>query len=135
MKTKIPVIIFFTAFIIGITSLTFATERMNLVKVGTVSIEKNPSVSVRFYNISVYQEGNATVIAGRFKRRGHRYISPGFIKISLIGPSGNAQEEIITVYKPRYLKRKSKFGSRFEVRLQFIAQQGSNVRLSFQRTL
>ena len=135
MKIKISVIIFFTACIIGITPLAFATERLNLLKAGTVSVEKSPSAYIRFYKIFIYQEGGMTVVKGRLKQRTQRHISPGFVKISLIEPDGNIQKEVITSHSPRHFRRHSRFGSKFEARLPYSAQQGSIVRLSFLKNL
>lgn len=136
MNTRIPVLIsMLAAFITGIATLSYASERLNLVDTRVVDVEKAQNNGVRFTKTFVYQEGDELIITGKLKRSGHHYIGSGFVNISIVGPDGNINKQLFTTLTPGYIRKNPTRGARFTVRLPFTPPHGSKVRLSYQRLL
>jgi len=125
--------------LILVTSLVFfagcASDRVNLVDRGTVSIERVPSGGIYISEVRVNQDGDELVVTGRVRRRGHSPVSLGHVDVSIISPEGKTLEQVSTYYSPRIIPSKPGHrrlhGSRFEVRLPTIPPTGSKVRVAY----
>lgn len=114
-----------------------ASDRVNLVDRGTLSIERVPSRGIYISEVRVNQDGNELVVTGRVKRRDVSAGGFGHVDVAIISPEGKTLEQVSTYFSPRIIPRKHDHrrlhGSRFEVRLPTIPPTGSKVRVAYHR--
>lgn len=134
MRTKNQ--LFFSVFVLlafGLSASAFASTRINLIKNDALEIERLPSRGYRILRVFAHNDNNELVVTGRVKRRHQTYFGRGHVDIAIVSPGGEILNQVSTSYTPRYLRRKSSRGSRFEVRLPDIPQVGSTVRIVHHR--
>ena len=117
------------------TGLGCASNRVNLLKDGTVELERIPSKGYYISYVNIYQNRDALVVYGHVKRRSRVGDSSGHVDIAIVSPNGKVLEQISTLYKPRIIltRKMHTRKSTFEVRLPTIPPAGSLVRVAYHR--
>jgi len=108
-----------------------ATNRVDLVDQGIVSVETTPSKSVNILWTNVSRDGKETVVYGVVQRRSHTsYPIKTHVDVTVLSPDGATLQEVRTpdIYVPRRVPGKGIDSKRFEVRFPDIPQ-GSKVSL------
>ncbi|MBW1851607.1 MAG: hypothetical protein JRJ15_09280 [Deltaproteobacteria bacterium] len=120
---------------ISITGLGCASNGVNLIKNGAVTLERIPSKGYYISHVEVYQNDNELVLHGNVKRRPHSNTGTGHVDIAIVSPDGEILEEIITSYRPRIIskRRLRKCKSYFIVSLSIVPPKGSIVRVAYHR--
>ena len=117
--------------IFGFTIASFAgcaSNRINLVDNGTVTIECVNSKRMLVSRVYVYQEGDELVISGRVKRRFSTGIGTGgHVDIAMFNQEGTPIINISKHYTPRLTKHSRT--SSFTVHLPLIISERSIVRV------
>jgi hypothetical protein len=105
-----------------------ASNRIDLVDNGMVTVETIDSKPVSVSRASVYQDGADLVISGTVKRQYHTVIADrGHIDIIVLAPDGAALTRMCGHYKPRLSRKKR--AAHFTARLPLPLQRGSVVRI------
>lgn len=107
-----------------------ATNRIDLVDKGLVSVETVPSKRVNILWTDVYQDGNDMVVYGVVQRRSYTsYPLKTHVDIAVLSPEGTVLQETRTqdIYVPRRIPGKGINWKRFEVRFPSIPAEGSKV--------
>ncbi len=106
-----------------------ASNRINLVDNGTVTIERVNSKKMLISKVSVYQEGETLVIKGKVRRRFSSGIAAGgHVDIAVFDQEEKPIKNITKHYASRWVKHPH--ASSFTVRLPLILSQGSVVRVA-----
>jgi len=120
---------------ISMTGLGCASNRVNLIKKGTVTLERIPSKGYYVSHVDVYQNDNELVLHGNVKRRTHSNTVTGHVDITIVSPDGEILGEISTSYRPRIILRRRlrKCTSYFTVSLSIVPPKGSIVRVAYHK--
>ncbi|MBW1852732.1 MAG: hypothetical protein JRJ15_15185 [Deltaproteobacteria bacterium] len=112
-----------------------ASKRVNLLKDGTIKLERVPSRGYYISSVYVNQNGDELVITGRVKRRSRAGSGSGHVDIAVVSADGDVLEQISTLYKPRIIltRKMHTRESYFEARLPTIPPMGSKVRVAYHR--
>ncbi|MHC4478221.1 MAG: hypothetical protein ACYTEL_21495 [Planctomycetota bacterium] len=97
-----------------------ATDRVDLVKEGIVSVQTVPSKKVKILWTDVYQDGGDTVVYGALQRRSHTsYPLSTHVDIGIISPDGTTLHEIRTpdIHVARRIPGKGINWTSFRVRI------------------
>lgn len=129
MKTKIMSIIsnvvFGLAMIVG---LGCASNRINLVDNGTVTVERINSQGAYVSSVYVYQDGDYLVISGRVKQLYSTVVTDrGHVDITMLNPYGTTLKQVSKRYNPRLSRKKRT--AYFRARLPVILTPGVIVRV------
>jgi len=108
-----------------------ATQQLNLVEKGDVSIELVRSKEIHIPRATVVQDGDELVISGKVKRRHSSLVHGGHIDIAIIGPEGEILDQVSTPHIPRIIPRKSTQTASFTVNLPTHLDYGSTVRVAY----
>lgn len=107
-----------------------ATNRIDLVDEGIVSVDTVPSKRVKVLWTDVYQDGEDFVVYGVVQRLSHTsYLIKTHVDITILSPDGTVLQEARTpdIYVPTRIPGKGINWERFQVRLPDIPPQGSKV--------
>ncbi len=127
---KIMVTVLTLAVIVG---SCFASNRIDLVDQGVVSLEQQHSKKVRIAWGNVKQDGEDIIVSGALMRRAiTSYPIWRHVKITVLAPDGTVLQEARTsnIKVPRRVPGRGFNTKRFEVRLAGIPPRGSLVRIS-----
>lgn len=133
MKTKRLGIMFgmgfgmLTTFISGC-----ATNRIDLVDKGLVSVETVPCKNVAIYGTTVYQEGENLLVYGFLRRRSHSgFPTKVHVEAKILSSDRTVLDEACSpvIRVSAHRTRKHLSSSRFRVRFENIPPQGSTVRI------
>ena len=118
---------------ISMTGFGCATNGVNLIKNGTVTLERIPSKGYYVSHLEVYQNGNELVLHGNVKRRAHSYAVNGHVDIAIVSPDGDNLEEISTHHTPRIIPSRlmRKRRAYFYVSMSTVPPVGSIVRVAY----
>ena len=132
MSIKIQSILIVLIFcMVTIVMSTCASNQVNLVENGTVSLEFVPSKGIYVSKAYVYQDGNEFVISGKVKRPYGRSFVTGHVYIEMIDPEGTTFKKTTATHIPRIVRRKGARDASFTVRLPIIIPKGATVRLGY----
>jgi hypothetical protein len=109
-----------------------ATNRIDLVEQGIVSVETVPSKRVRILWTDIYQDGDDTVVYGVVQRRSHTsYPIRTHVDITMLSSDGKVLQEARTgdIYVARRIPDKGINWTRFRLRLPGIPVEGSKVKM------
>jgi hypothetical protein len=109
-----------------------ATNRIDLVEQGIVSVETVPSKRVRILWTDIYQDGDDTVVYGVVQRRSHTsYPIRTHVDITMLSSDGKVLQEARTgdIYVARRIPNKGINWTRFRVRFPGIPVEGSKVKM------
>ena len=105
-----------------------ASNRINLVDNGTVSIERVSSQRTLVSKVYVYQQEEELVISGRVRRRLSTGLAGGgHVDITVLNQEGKPIKNISKGYLPRWIKHSRT--SSFTVHLPLIISEASIVRV------
>jgi hypothetical protein len=138
MKDKKFIILFILTYIIACFVISACTSsHLNLVKNGTVTIERVSSEGCYISKVNAIEDDGVLVIGGSVKRRNFSGGSKGHIDIAIIDSEGKILKELSTLYTPQYIpaKRIHTREARFKVRLPNIPYKGSKIRVAYHRNL
>ena len=134
MKEKFYYINILIGLLVGSTIMFgCSSSKINLVKRGTVTVERLPSKSnVYIAGVFVYQEGDELVVSGKVKPRHSHLPTSGHVDIAILSLKGEVIGKASTSYTPRIIRRKSaRRGSRFTARFSVIPSRASRIRLAY----
>ncbi len=124
-----------TAIIVVFGMVTFfvegcATDRVDLVDKGVVSVETVPSKRIGILWTDVYRQGDDSIIYGTLQQRGQRmYPVKAHVDITIRAEDGSIRQELRSddIYVPRRRVGKGPDWKRFKVRVPHGIARGSAV--------
>jgi hypothetical protein len=132
MNARIQCFLFVVIFSIAtIVISTYASNQVNLVENGTVSLEFVPNKGIPVSKAYVYQDGGDLVILGKVKRSYGSANVTGHVDIEILDPDGITLKKTTATHVPRIVRRKGARETSFTVRLPIIPPKGASIRLSY----
>lgn len=116
----------------GIALSGCASNRIDLVDIGQVSLQRLPSRGTYISRVHVFQDGDELVIRGRLRRGPSSMLGLGHVDIAIVNPEGKILKEVHTNYVPQILVRKQRRQAYFGVRISVVPPPGSTVRVTYQ---
>ena len=114
-----------------------ATQKVNLVDEGIITVEPKRSKKVIIDRVKVYQDNENAVISGRVRRQSRlpSFIN-GHVDVTILKPDGAQLKKAAAYYYPRQIQnRRAGGGSSFKVRIPFELIRGSKVRVDYHNGL
>ena len=133
MKKKVLSLVNATVFgILTIVISGCATNRIDLVDSGVLSLEQHTTGKVYIAWSDAYKNGDGFVVTGVLKRRGTIGMPiKAHVDVTVLSPDGKVLDEARSsdVYVPRRITGRGQSLKRFRVSFSNIPPQGSSVRL------
>ncbi|MFC1650966.1 hypothetical protein ACFL2X_05295 [Candidatus Latescibacterota bacterium] len=106
----------------------------NLVRSGSVSVNKKNTQLVYFSWVNVYQDGDVLRISGNVKRRKFMPVALGHVDITVLSPIGTILKKASVYHSPRKIPGKKTTGSMFQVNMPVLLSKGSRIIVEYSAT-